>query len=255
MTARDTLEDATGDGRVGVKVVVVDDATVIRESLPALLPALSFTGSFANVEAMLRARPEADVVVLDLHLSNSGQPGARQGVAAIRAVTDAGYRVCVFSQEERRFVLAACLAAGAHGLVSKAAPTSRLEESLREVAAGEVVIPPAVIGLVEVLVRRNSLTILSDRQRHVLSGRARGLTYAEMSGRLHLSESTLRGYWAEVTRNVSEHFQRTAPGDLEHALGLGPGDLLDYWPEPLPPGTPTSPQRVDRWWRLRRAAR
>ena len=58
MTARDTMEDATGDGRVGVKVVVVDDATVIRESLPALLPALSFTGSFANVEAMLRGSAE-----------------------------------------------------------------------------------------------------------------------------------------------------------------------------------------------------
>ena len=65
-------------------------------------------------------------------------------------VADAGYRVCVFSQEERRFVLAACLAAGAHGLVSKAASTPRLEEALREVAAGQVVIPPAVIGLVEV---------------------------------------------------------------------------------------------------------
>lgn len=246
-----TPHDAPADA--AVRVVVVDDATVIRESLPALLPGLSFTGSFANVEAMLRARPEADVVVLDLHLSNSGQPGARQGVAAIRAVADAGYRVCVYSQEERRFVLAACLAAGAHGLVSKAASTPKLEEAVREVAAGQVVIPPAVIGLVEVLVRRNSLTILSDRQRHVLAGRARGLTYAEMSGRLHLSESTLRGYWGEVTRNVSEHFQRTAPGDLEHALGLGPGDLLDYWPEPLPPGTPTSPHRADRWWRLRRA--
>ena len=69
-----------------IRVVVVDDATVIRESLPALLPDLEFTGSFANVESLLRARPEADVVVLDLHLSNAGQPNARQGVAAIRAV-------------------------------------------------------------------------------------------------------------------------------------------------------------------------
>ena len=57
-----------------------------------------------------------------------------------------------------------------------------------------------------------------------------------MSGRLHLSESTLRGYWAEVTRNVFEHFQRTAPGDLEHALGLGPGDLLETGPSRSRPG-------------------
>ncbi|WP_353950893.1 response regulator transcription factor [Knoellia sp. S7-12] len=226
-----------------VRVAVVDDATAIRESMAALLPSLTFTGSFANVESMLFARPEADVVVLDLHLSNTGQPTVRQGVAAIRAVVEASYRVCVYSQEERRFVLAACLAAGAHGLVSKASPTARLEEALRDIAAGEVVIPPTVIGLVEVLVRRNSLTILSDRQRHVLSGRARGLTYAELSGQLYLSESTLRGYWAEVTRAASEHFQKVAAGDLERALGLGPGDLLDSWPDG-PPARPAShPQR------------
>lgn len=246
MTAEPTPEGDLPD----VRVAVVDDATVIRESLPLLLPALTFTGSYPNVESLLRAAPEVDVVVLDLHLSNAGQPNARQGIAAIRAVTSAGYRVCVFSQEERRFVLAACLAAGAHGLVSKASSTPRLEEAVREVARGEVVIPPVVIGLVEVLVRRNSLTILSDRQRHVLAGRARGLTYAEMSGRMHLSESTLRGYWGEVTRAVSTHFQRVAPGDLEHALGLGPGDLLDCWPEP-PTGTAGTNRPGDPWWRLR----
>lgn len=243
---------------------MVDDATVIRESLPTLLPALDFTGAYANVEALLRERPEADVVILDLHLSHSGQPNARQGIAAIRAATAAGYRVCVFSQEERRFVLAACLAAGAHGMVSKAASTASLEQAVREVAAGAVVIPPTVIGLVEVLVRRNSLTILSDRQRHVLSGRARGLTYAEMSTQLHLSESTLRGYWGEVSRAVSVHFQQAAPGDLERALGLGPGDLLDYWPDsPSAPSAPSEPvgspsastpptaRPAGQWWRLR----
>lgn len=162
-------------------VAVVDDATVIRESLPALMPGLRFAGGWSTIEAMLAARPVADALVLDLHLSNASQPDVRQGVAAIRAAVAAGYRVCVFSQEERRFVLAACLAAGASGVVSKSAPTARAEEVITAVADGEVVVPPSVIGLVEVLVRRNSLTILSERQRQVLAGRARGLTYAEMS--------------------------------------------------------------------------
>ena len=246
-------------------VAVVDDATVIRESLPALMPRLAFAGGWSTIEAMLAARPVADALVLDLHLSNASQPDVRQGVAAIRAAVAAGYRVCVFSQEERRFVLAACLAAGASGVVSKSAPTARAEEVITAVAEGEVVVPPSVIGLVEVLVRRNSLTILSERQRQVLAGRARGLTYAEMSTQLHLSESTLRGYWAEVSRSVSEHFQRVVPAELEHALGLGPGDLLEYWPTPVGPpgagapaaaGTATAApavaeRRAEPWWRLR----
>ena len=46
----------------------------------------------------------------------------RVGVAAIREAAAAGYRVCVYTQEERRFVLASCLAAGATGVVSKSSP-------------------------------------------------------------------------------------------------------------------------------------
>ena len=214
-----------------VRALVVDDATVIRESMPALMPGIDFVGQYSRVEALLEDRPVADVVVLDLHLVNSTQPSARQGVAAVRMLVDAGYRVCVYSQEERRFVLAACMAAGATGIVSKSAPTAEAQEAFVDAAAGRVVVPQAIIGLIEVLVRRKSLTILSQRQRQVLAGRARGLTYAELSTQLYLSESTLRGYWRDLTTNVSTHLQQTTPAEIERALGLGPGDLLEFWPE------------------------
>lgn len=108
-------------GRSVVTVLVVDDATVIRESLPALMPQIDVVGVHSRVETLLEECPPADLVVLDLHLANSAQPSARQGVAAVRSVVAAGYRLCVYSQEERRFVLAACMAAGATGIVSKSA--------------------------------------------------------------------------------------------------------------------------------------
>lgn len=212
----------------------VDDATALRASLALLLPDLDFVSSHASVESLLAERPDADVVVLDLHLANTGQPHASQGPAAIRRITDAGYRVCVYSQEERRFVLAACLAAGATGVVSKSATLEEARAGFLAVAEGELVVPPSVAGILEVLVRRGSLTVVSPRQREVLAGRARGLTYAEMSRMLYLSESTLRGYWLELTQTVSQYLQVTSPGDVEQALGLGPGDLLDVWPEVSP---------------------
>jgi len=231
------------------RVAVVDDATVIRESFAVLMPQIEVVGTYPTVERLLTERPDADVVVLDLHLANSAQPDSRQGVAAVRAAVAAGYRVCAYSQEERRFVLAATLAAGARGVVSKAEPLGVAQEAFTAVAAGEVVIPQGLIGLVEVLVRRNSLTILSERQRQVLAGRARGFTYAEMGAQLYLSESTLRGYWAAVTESVSAHLQHATPADIEHALGLGPGDLLEHWPSPddaVAQDTTASP----RWWQL-----
>lgn len=213
------------------RFALVDDTTALRASLGLLLPDLRFVSSHANVESLLTERPEADVVVLDLHLANVGQPQATQGPTAIRAITDAGYRVCCYTQEERRFVLAACLAAGATGVISKTATMEEASAGFLAVAGGELVVPPSVAGILEVLVRRGSLTVVSPRQRDVLAGRARGLTYAEMSRTLFLSESTLRGYWLELTQTVSRYLQVTSPGDIEQALGLGPGDLLDVWPE------------------------
>jgi len=210
--------------------LVVDDTTVMRHSLPLLMPTIDFVGSYPHVEGLLAERRAADVVILDLHLVNAAQPGIRQGVSAIRTLVDAGYRVCAYTQEERRFVLAACLAAGASGVVAKTAGLAEAAEAFEQVAAGEVVIPLPLVGLVEALVRRRSVTLLSPRQREVLSGRARGMTYAELARRMFLSEATLRGYWADLCRVVSSYLQEAAPGDLEHALGLGPGDLVDYWP-------------------------
>lgn len=214
----------------GPVLAVVDDATAVRESLRVLLPGLDIASAHPSVEDLLATRPRADVVVLDLHLVNVSQPDAAQGVAAIQAVVDAGYRVCIYTQEERPFVLAACLAAGATGIVSKSAPMAETEAAFRDVAAGELVCPPTVTGVLELLAARGGTALLTPRQREVLSGRARGLTYAELSRRLYVSESSLRGYWRELTLTVSKYLQETSPGDIEYALGLRPGDLLDYWP-------------------------
>ncbi len=150
------------------RVAVVDDASLIRDSFGLLMPGLEVVAAVANVEELLRLRPVVELVLLDLHLVNlEQQPDVRQGIAAIRAVTGSGYRVCVYSQEERRFVLAACIAAGASGIVSKALPTSRAEQLLLEVASSGTVVPQSVVGVLEVLVRRDCITLLSERQRQL----------------------------------------------------------------------------------------
>ncbi|MCW5251405.1 MULTISPECIES: DNA-binding response regulator [unclassified Streptomyces] len=218
----------------GLTAVLIEDATAIRLGLPALLPDITFVAAFARTEEALRARPAADIVILDLHLANSGQRDATQGVAAVTDLVSAGYRVCLYTQEERRFVLAACLAAGARGLIRKSLPLPEVAEAIAQFAAGRVVVPQSLVALTELLVRRGSLTILSPRQRQVLAGRARGQTYTEMSRAMHLSESTLRGYWHDLAAIAADHLQQTAPADIERSLGLAPGDLLDFWPSRRP---------------------
>lgn len=225
-------------------VAVVDDSTLVRESLVSLMPRLQDGGRFATVEALLAQAPVVDLVVLDLRLVNAAQPAVRQGVAGVRAAVAAGYRVCVYTQDERPFVLAACLATGASGVVEKSASLTEAEDSFCAAAAGDVVAPAPLLGVLEVLVRRHSITVLGPRQRQVLAGRARGQTYAQMGRRLHLSESTLRGYWGELTSHLSVLLQESTPHDMEQALGLGPGDLLEVWPPDQSPAQPTD------WWSL-----
>lgn len=226
-------------------VAIVEDTSLIRESIGLLMSNLDVVAAVATVEELVRIRPAVDVVLLDLHLANlEQQPDVRQGIAAIRALTACGYRVCVYSQEERRYVLAACIAAGAAGIVSKALPSGRAEQLFLEVAGGGTVVPQSVVGILEVLVKRNCITLLGERQRQLLRGRARGLSYAQVAKQLYVSESTLRGYWHDLTISLSESLRSLTPGELEHALGLAPGDLLEYWP-----GESVGPQD---WWRLAR---
>lgn len=214
------------------RVVLVDDIAALRVALPVLLPGLDFVAVHADAESFLVERPAADLVLLDLKLSNASQPDAAQGLELVQLVVAAGYRVCLYSQEERRFVLAACIAAGASGLVSKSDPVDVVAATVGRVLAGEVVLPDGLAGLVETLARRGNLRLLSPRQRELLAGRARGKTYAEIAGELYLSESTLRGYWADLSAVVAEHLQSTSAADIEQAMGLAPGDLL--WPRTAP---------------------
>lgn len=215
-------------------VVLVEDIAALRGGLPVLLPAFEFVAVYPRVEPLLVERPVADVVLLDLQLVNNDQPAARQGIAAVQAVVDAGYRVCLYTQEERRFVLAAAVAAGAAGLVRKSAGMDEAADIVATVAAGGLMLPHGVVALADALSARGGLTVLSPRQRQVLNGRAKGQTYAEMAAQLHLSESTLRGYWQDILLAIQQHLAETAPAVVEHALGLADGDLVNVWPEPSP---------------------
>lgn len=212
------------------RVALVEDIAALRTALPVLLPDLDFVAVHPDAEALLAEPVAADLVLLDLRLANHAQPGVAQGLEVVRLVVAAGHRVCLYSQEERRFVLAACVAAGASGLVAKSDPLPVVADVVARVLAGEVVLPAPVVALAEVLVRRGNLRLLSHRQRQLLAGRARGRTYAEIGAELHLSESTLRGYWADLSGVVAQHLQDTSAADLEQAMGLAPGDLL--WPGP-----------------------
>lgn len=170
------------------------------------------------------------MVVLDLFLSAGSARDVRQGRVAIRAVHAAGYRICLYTEERRPFVLAQCMAAGATGVVHKTDSVQTTEDSIVGVAAGEVMITPTLVGVAELLARTGKLPELTRLQREVVHRRARGESYKEIAHRLHNTEGVAQGHMRAATHKFASYLQGTSPGDLERALGIAPNDLLDEAP-------------------------
>lgn len=210
-----------------VRAVIIDDTTLYREWLGSAQGQINVIAGYSTIEPVLAELPRADLVILDLQLVGLDHVHVRQGKVAIRALARAGYRVCVYTQEQRRFVLAACLKAGATGIVHKSDPMSEAVAAFQAVADGDTVITKSLIGLAEILDRDGRFPELTQRQREVLAARARGESWDSIADRLHITKATARDHWDAVTAKVGDYFRSTAPADIEHDLGLAPGDIFD----------------------------
>ncbi|MGB8386250.1 MAG: DNA-binding response regulator [Dermatophilaceae bacterium] len=207
--------------------VVVDDSRAVQLGLPLMAPDIDFVAAYPDIETLLADCPAVDVVVLDLKLADGGRSGVRQGPAAIRAVAKAGYRICLYTDERRRLVLAQCLRAGAHGVVHKSDSDAVTAAAIDGVARGETVITQSLVGLAEVVERRGGLPQLTARQRDVLRARARGERWADIAARLYITEGVAREHMAAVNAKFALYLYGASPADMERQLGMAPGDLLD----------------------------
>ncbi|MCL1840864.1 MAG: LuxR C-terminal-related transcriptional regulator [Propionibacteriaceae bacterium] len=215
------------------RVVVVDDASQTRDTFHLAYQALEVVATFHTVESLLAAQPQADLVVLDLLLSPDLNGSVLQGPRAIMELVHHGYRVCMYTDERRLLVLARCFAAGASGMVRKLDSVADNQAAFLQVAAGQSVVPPSMVELAELLRRRRRLPELTGRQTEVLNARARGEAWDALARRLGISPKTAQDHLAAVMAKMVGFLQQAgldpyaSAADVEHALGLAPGDLND----------------------------
>ena len=209
-------------------VILVDAETITRLGLPLLLKGVNFVGVFDCTEQLVEEHPPAEVVVVDVLLGGAGGRQVRQRSDAVRSLAEAGYRVCVYTAERGRHVLVGCLSAGASAIVHKSEPLGALETAIHEVAADHVTITQSLIGLAELAERRLALPSLTDRQRNILSARARGEKFESIGRRLYISKKVAEEHWSVVAHKFADFLQDHSPADLERLLGLEPGDLMDW---------------------------
>jgi two-component system response regulator DevR len=174
------------------RVVVIDDHPVIASGLTCLAPQIEVVASFSTVEDFLGAPPSpADVVLLDLQLDAGlrGGPQPIMGTAAIRCLLERGKGpVVVYTAIAEEMLLAACLAAGAMGAVTKNAPGATIAEVVRIVAQGDMWVDPAVAGALRRYAQRRHAGALSPQQANALRYRGQGLKQQAIADKIGVSD-------------------------------------------------------------------
>jgi DNA-binding NarL/FixJ family response regulator len=190
------------------RVVIADDEPLVVEGVRTVLDtagietiAIAHNGTDA-LTAIGRHRPE--VALLDLHMPGLGGLAVVERLPAVSPATRA---LVLTSFGDQANVLSA-VEQGAAGFVLKTCAPEELVTAVRAVAAGEAYLSPVVTRMVLGLVapesaprRRDAverLARLAAREREVLDAVAEGLSNAEIAGRVHMSEATVKTYVSRV---------------------------------------------------------
>jgi DNA-binding NarL/FixJ family response regulator len=191
-----------------LRVVVADDQALVRAGFRMILTADGIdvvgeakTGAEA-VDAVRKHRP--DVVLMDIRMPDM------DGLAATRHIlSGAGEapRIIMLTTFDLDHYVYAALTAGASGFLLKDVTPEQLVNAVRLVRDGDAMLAPAITRrLVERFTRRDAdapaihrdLTALTKRELEVLGLLAHGMSNAELAGRLHLSEATVKTHVARI---------------------------------------------------------
>jgi DNA-binding NarL/FixJ family response regulator len=183
-----------------VRVVVADDAVILREGLARLLREASFevVGLAADAGELLSLVDETrpDVAIVDIRMPPSHTDEGLQAAKEIRTRwPDVG--ILVLSQHVHSRYALELLAGGTDGvgylLKERVSDLDELTSSVQRVGAGGSVLDPAVVG--QLVGRRRQdgdpLQHLTDREREVLVLMAEGRSNRAIAERLFVTEHTV----------------------------------------------------------------
>ncbi|MBX7214989.1 MAG: response regulator transcription factor [Thermoflexales bacterium] len=210
-----------------IRILIVDDHSLVRRGLRALLeaePDLQLIGEAVNgadgVAQAAALRP--DVVVMDISMPEM------DGLEATRRIraADPSQRVLILTVHAMERYLFAVLKAGASGYVLKSTIDTELIEAIRTVARGGAFLYPnaAQMLLTDYLSRARSsdeadaYERLSEREREVLRLIALGHSAAEIADQLALSPKSIETYRARIMEKLGLD---SRPALVKYALARG----------------------------------
>jgi two-component system, NarL family, nitrate/nitrite response regulator NarL len=201
-----------------IRVLVVDDHTLFRRGLIALLAGdkrfeVVAEAGDANEAHRLAATTQPDVILLDNHM-----PGVN-GVDALPRFKDVSpsARVLMLTVSEDERDLAAALRGGAHGYLLKTMDSDMLAAAILRTMAGDSVISPDMTNKLvsafqsrqgdtpaaEHPVDRDPIHSLSPREHEILTHIARGASNKEVARDLGIAEATVKIHVQHILRKLN----------------------------------------------------
>jgi DNA-binding NarL/FixJ family response regulator len=197
-----------------IRVLLVDDQSLIRQGLKALLeldPDLQVLGEAENGQTAIALVEtlQPDVVLMDIRMP------VMDGVAATREIVErfANTKVLVLTTFDDDEYVAQALRYGAMGYLLKDTPSEELAAAIRSVHKGYTQLGP---GLVEKIMARvppaapvppaspsPSWNDLTPREQEVLKLIAKGASNREIAQFLYISEGTVKNHVTNILNRLN----------------------------------------------------
>lgn len=199
---------------MALRVLLVDDHTLVRAGLRALLgpaPDIEVVGEAEDgLTALAQARAlHPDVVLMDLAMPKMG------GVEATRRIKEEfpQMQVLALTVHDNEEYLFQMLRAGACGYVLKKARPAELVDAIEAASRGETYLFPSMAkSLVGDYLRRvdageesDTYARLTVREREILKLLAEGYTSPEIADLLHLSVKTVSAHRQHIMEKLDLH--------------------------------------------------
>jgi len=194
-----------------LKIVLVDDQGLCRRGLSELLTncygfnVLGAIGTIDELRPLLSEKP--DLLVIDLRMK------PMDGLAMLEQLRREGCATpaVMLTMSDSEVDLGNAIRAGVRGYLLKDMAPEDVVDAIRRVAAGELVVAPTMtVKMIEMLrgdqpgqETKNSLKLLTDREREILQLLSRGESNKAIAQALHISYDTVKQHVRHILNKLN----------------------------------------------------